>query len=148
MISLAIISVPAPAPRRKPTIRNRGRVPSVLSTQYPTKTPISVVTRSVTPVSEKRTRYTQPRPGAVMGDLIRPRQYSRGRCARPLLAGSSKDGHGVEIEATATERPTWRVPLAHTHRPRVPRGDRSRHGWAGTTRDRMRRRSRGRRTAG
>src|SRR6185369_4433017 len=90
--------------RRKPTIRNRGRVPSVLSTQYPTKTPISVVTRSETPISEKRTRYPQPRPGSIMGDLIRPRQYSRGRCAGPPVVGSSQDGQGVEVDAASTDR--------------------------------------------
>src|SRR4029077_16625086 len=103
-ISLAIISVPAPAPRRKPTIRNRGRVPSVLSTQYPTKTPISVVTRSETPISEKRMRYPQPWPGSIMGDLIRPRQYSRGRCAQPPVGRLSQEGQGVEVDAAPAER--------------------------------------------
>ena len=35
------------------------------------------------PISEKRTRYPQPRPGSIMGDLLRPRQYSRCDLARP-----------------------------------------------------------------
>src|SRR3989442_11934684 len=61
---------------RKPTITKSGRVPSCSSTQRPTSTPTRVVTRSEMPISEKRAAYAQPRPGSIMGDLTKRRQYS------------------------------------------------------------------------
>ena len=49
------------------------------------------------PISEKRTRYPKPRPGSIMGDLTRPRQYSSVRPAATVTQPSSASASGAGV---------------------------------------------------
>src|SRR5713101_7130644 len=95
-----MITVPDPAPPRNRTITKIGSVPSWVSTQYPTSTPTSVVTRREMPISEKSAAYAQPRPGSIIRDLAKPREYtSRPRRSRRRPARSAKDDEAVDVNA-------------------------------------------------
>src|SRR5258706_13405606 len=96
-----IITVPEPAPAKKPRTTKTGRVPSWPSTHRPASTPIRVVTRSESPISEKRTAYAPPRPGSIMADLTRPAEYIRGPRADRLAGEVS--GQALDADLAARE---------------------------------------------
>src|SRR5438046_4707933 len=117
-----IIIVPEAPPARKPMITKTGRVFNWASTHRPNSTPIRVVTRSESPISEKRAAYAAPRPGSIMADLTRPAEYSRGsgrarpsdRVSNVALSRLSRPveiAHGVRIRrdivAARCERPGY-----------------------------------------